>query len=92
MVSEKVAGQFRFDDCAIDLGVADLSIAQATVQGIKSIVIGVAPTGGKISQRWVRVLVEAADAGLDVVSGLHRPTGGVSRACDGGQTVRCPSG
>ena len=68
---EKVAGQFRFDDCAIDLGVADLSIAQATVQGIKSIVIGVAPTGGKISQRWVRVLVEAADAGLDVVSGLH---------------------
>lgn len=68
---EKVMGQLRFDDCLVDLGVADLSIAEARAQGVKSIVIGVAPIGGKISQRWFQVLTEAAAAGLDVVCGLH---------------------
>lgn len=68
---EKVAGQLRFEGCSIDLGVPDLSIAQAKKRGVGSIVIGVAPTGGLISQRWIEVLIEAAEAGLDVVSGLH---------------------
>ena len=68
---EKVMGQLRFDDCLVDLGVADLSIAQARAQGVKSIIIGVAPAGGQISQRWIEVLTEAAAAGLDVVSGMH---------------------
>ena len=68
---EKVLGQLRFDNCLVDLGVADLSIAEACEQGVKSIVVGVAPIGGQISQRWVEVLIEAAAAGMDVVSGLH---------------------
>ena len=68
---KKVMGQLRFHDCLVDLGVADLSISEARAQGVKSIVIGVAPIGGKISQRWFQVLTEAAAAGLDVVSGLH---------------------
>ncbi len=68
---EKVLGQLRFDNCLVDLGVADLSIAEACEQGVKSIVVGVAPIGGQISQRWLQVLIEAAAAGLDVVSGLH---------------------
>ena len=68
---EKVKGQLRFDDCLVDLGVPDLSIDEAKAQGVKSIVIGVAPAGGQISQRWIQVLGEAARAGIDVVSGLH---------------------
>ena len=68
---EKVLGQLRFDNCLVDLGVADLSITEACEQGVKSIVVGVAPIGGQISQRWIEVLIEAAAAGLDVVSGLH---------------------
>ncbi|MBT3831834.1 MAG: DUF1611 domain-containing protein [Gammaproteobacteria bacterium] len=68
---EKVMGQFRFDDCLVDLGVSDLSIAEAKARGVKSIVIGVAPTGGRFSQRWIQVLVAGAAAGLDIVSGLH---------------------
>ena len=68
---EKVMGQLRFDDCLVDLGVSDLSIVEARARGVKSIVIGVASTGGQISQRWIQVLAEAAAAGLDVVSGLH---------------------
>lgn len=68
---EKVVGQLRFDDCPVDLGVADLSIAEAQKRGAKSVIIGVAPIGGQINQRYIQVLVEAATAGLDVISGLH---------------------
>jgi len=68
---EKVAGQFRFNDCPVDLGVPNLSIAQALELGVKSMVIGVAPTGGQINQRWLQVLEQALEMGLDVVSGLH---------------------
>ena len=68
---DKVMGQLRFDDCPVDLGVSDMSIVEARERGVKSIVIGFAPTGGQISQPWIQVLAEAAAAGLDVVSGLH---------------------
>ena len=68
---EKVAGQLRLDGCPIHLGVPDLSIEEAKAQGVKSLVIGVAPTGGTLSRSWVASLIQAAAAGLDVVSGLH---------------------
>lgn len=68
---EKVAGQFRFGHCPVDLGVPDLSIRQAREQGVKSIVIGVSPTGGQISPHWLQPLAQAVTAGLDLVSGLH---------------------
>ena len=67
-----VAGQVRFEGNDLDMGVPDLTIAEAVAAGVKSIIIGVAPVGGCIGDDWVSVLVEAANAGLDVVSGLHR--------------------
>ncbi len=68
---ELVAGQLRFEGNNLDLGVPDLSIVEAIERGVKSLVIGVAPIGGTIDDHWIGVLVEAAQAGLDIVSGLH---------------------
>ena len=68
---ERVAGQLRFAGNPLDLGVPELSLKQAAEAGVKSLVIGVAPIGGTIDDRWVVVLVEAAQLGLDIVSGLH---------------------
>ena len=68
---DKVAGQLRFADCKVDLGVPEMSIAEAREAGVGSLVIGVAPSGGAISDNWWPALEEAARAGLDVVSGLH---------------------
>jgi D-glutamate N-acetyltransferase len=67
-----VAGQLRFKNNPLTLGVPDLSIEQAVGEGAKSIVVGVAPVGGVIGAKWIDVLCQAARAGLDVVSGLHR--------------------
>jgi len=68
---ERVTGQLRFPGCTIDLGVPDMTIAEAAEAGVKSLVIGVAPVGGTVPEEWWQVMEKAALAGLDVVSGLH---------------------
>ncbi|PHZ85475.1 DUF1611 domain-containing protein [Paremcibacter congregatus] len=68
---ELVAGQLRFEGNSLDLGTSDMTIADAVRAGVKSLVIGVAPVGGKIDDNWALVLEDAAAAGLDIVSGLH---------------------
>ena len=68
---ELVAGQLRFAGNTLDLGVPELSVQQAAAAGVKSIIVGVAPIGGVIEDRWIAILVEAATLGLDIVSGLH---------------------
>jgi uncharacterized NAD-dependent epimerase/dehydratase family protein len=68
---EKVAGQYRFAGCTVDLGVPDLSIDEAGQMGVGSLIIGVAPVGGTVPGIWWQVIEEAARAGLDIVSGLH---------------------
>lgn len=41
------------------------------VTGATSLVIGIAPPGGKIPNAWRPVVLEAIRRGLDVISGLH---------------------
>ena len=66
-----VAGQLRFANCEIDLGVPDMSVAQAVTAGAKSLLIGVAPIGGVVPDSWWTSIEEAARAGMDIICGLH---------------------
>jgi len=68
---ERCAGQFRLPGCTVDLGLPELSIAEAARRGVPTLVIGVAPGGGGLPAPWIPLIVEALAAGLDVVSGLH---------------------
>ena len=68
---ENALGQFRMDGCEADLGITDLTLAEAKEKGAKTLVIGVANRGGVISQAWKTVLIEALDMGYDIASGLH---------------------
>jgi len=68
---EYCAGQFRMSDCKADCGLTDLDIAQAKEAGVKTLVIGVANRGGIISDKWLTVLKQALEAGMDLASGLH---------------------
>jgi uncharacterized NAD-dependent epimerase/dehydratase family protein len=69
--AEDVVGEWSLPGCGVTLGLAHLSPAEAAARGAGSIVVGIAPTGGKLPPHWVAELRAAADAGLDVVSGLH---------------------
>ncbi len=37
-----------------------------------SILVGLAPAGGRLPEEWIDTLREAAEAGLEIVSGLHQ--------------------
>ena len=37
-----------------------------------SILVGLAPAGGRLPEEWMETLRDAADAGLEIVSGLHQ--------------------
>ncbi len=68
---ELVAGQLRFAGSEVDMGVPDMTVAEAVEAGVKSLVIGVAPIGGVVPGSWWDCIEEAAGAGLDIVCGLH---------------------
>jgi uncharacterized NAD-dependent epimerase/dehydratase family protein len=64
-------GQLRLAGCRADLGLADMTIAEAAAHGAKTLVVGVANAGGVFPEHWTASIVEAIEAGLDVASGLH---------------------
>ncbi|MDB5495572.1 MAG: hypothetical protein JWP86_2909 [Phenylobacterium sp.] len=70
-------GQARMSGCGVDLGLPDLSIAQAAANGARTLIIGIAPSGGSLPERWIASLVEALEAGLDIASGLHIRLGSI---------------
>lgn len=68
---EFAIGQYRMEGCKADLGLPDLTLAEAREKGVKTLVIGVANRGGVISPAWKKVLVAALEEGFDLASGLH---------------------
>jgi len=68
---ENAVGQFRLPGCGADLGLTEMSLAEAQAAGAKTLVIGVANRGGVISSAWKEVLIQALEMGYDLASGLH---------------------
>ncbi len=77
--------QLRLPEARVDLGLPDMTPAEAARAGAGSLVIGVAPVGGQIPREWEPVLHAAVAAGLDVVSGMHRPLEGVPGLAEAAQ-------
>lgn len=68
---ENAVAQFRLPGCGADLGLADMTLAEAKQAGARTLVIGVANRGGVISAAWKQVLIQALEMGYDLASGLH---------------------
>jgi D-glutamate N-acetyltransferase len=51
--------------------VSTLSEALALPQPPTALLIGIAPTGGRLPASWRETILAAIDAGLDILSGLH---------------------
>ena len=65
---EASVGQFRMENCKADLGLQDMTLAEAKAAGAKTLVIGVANRGGVISAAWKAVLVYALEMRFDLAS------------------------
>ena len=68
---DHAVGQISLPGCGADLGLTEMTLAEAKAAGAKTLVIGVANRGGIISQAWKEVLIEALHMGFDLASGLH---------------------
>ncbi len=68
---ELCLGQLRLSGDTADLGLPDMTPAEAKAAGAGSIVIGIAPFGGGLAPEWIPPLADALEAGLDIASGLH---------------------
>jgi uncharacterized NAD-dependent epimerase/dehydratase family protein len=64
-------GQLRLPGCQADMGLPDMTIAEAAAKGARTVVIGVANRGGTIAADWIDTLIEAPARGLDLAAGLH---------------------
>ena len=68
---DQCVGELILRGGTVTTGLPRLSLAAARAAGARSLVIGVANTGGVIQDNWIATLVEALHEGLDIVSGMH---------------------
>lgn len=68
---DKCIGELVLPGGTVSAGLPRLTPAEAAALGARSLVIGIANSGGIISPAWVPALIEALGAGLDLISGMH---------------------
>jgi uncharacterized NAD-dependent epimerase/dehydratase family protein len=70
---ERCIGEFALAGSGVvTAGLPKMTPRQAADHGARGLVIGVANPGGIIPDHWLGALHEALEAGLDIVSGMHR--------------------
>ena len=68
---DKCVGELRLPGATVTTGLEALTPAEAYARGARALVIGVANQGGVIPVSWRASLVEAMEAGLDLIAGMH---------------------
>ena len=68
---ERVMGQLRLPGCGVRLDTEELTLTEAAGRGAGSLVIAVAPVGGRLPEHWNSVVLEAIALKMDIVAGLH---------------------
>jgi uncharacterized NAD-dependent epimerase/dehydratase family protein len=82
---ERCVGEHVLPGATVSTGLPSLSPSEAHARGARAMVIGVANSGGFIPDHWVPALLQAMEAGLDVISGMHarlRDIPGLREAAD----------
>ncbi len=68
---DRCVGELALPAAKVSTGLPRLSVHEARAQGATALLIGVAAPGGLIPPAWMPSLLEALEAGLDIVSGMH---------------------
>lgn len=74
---ERCVGEFALPGARVTTGLPHFTPIEAYAQGARALVIGVANAGGVIPESWVAALVEALEAGLDIIAGMHSRLGDI---------------
>jgi uncharacterized NAD-dependent epimerase/dehydratase family protein len=76
---ERCLGEFNCEGATVTTGLRFMTPAEAAAKGARSMVIGVANAGGVIPEAWLGSLLQAMEAGLDIISGMHVRLGEIPR-------------
>jgi uncharacterized NAD-dependent epimerase/dehydratase family protein len=68
---DRCVGEWSTPEATVTTGLPRLSPREARARGARSLLIGVANSGGIIGKSWLAPLIEALEAGLDLVGGMH---------------------
>ena len=74
---ERCVGEFALPGARVTTGLPHFTPREAHARGARALVIGVANAGGVIPENWVAALVEALEAGLDIIAGMHSRLGDI---------------
>ena len=74
---EKCVGEYALPGATVTTGLEPMTPAQAAALGARSLVIGVANSGGVIPRHWLPALTSALEAGLDLIGGMHMRLGAI---------------
>jgi uncharacterized NAD-dependent epimerase/dehydratase family protein len=69
--SDKCLGELVLPGGTVSSGLPPMDLAEAKAAGARSLVIGVANSGGVIPDSWLPTLVEAVRMGFTIISGMH---------------------
>src|SRR5580700_3882037 len=73
----RCVGEWSCAGATVSTDLPRLTPKEARARGARSLVIGVANTGGVIADSWIPALLEALESGLDLISGMHAKLGNV---------------
>ncbi|MDC8830778.1 N-acetyltransferase DgcN [Alteromonas gilva] len=68
---EKCIGEFSLPGCSVTTGLPSMSIQEGAQQGAKGFVLGFANSGGVLDTSLIDSIIEALEAGMDIINGLH---------------------
>lgn len=69
---ELAVGEFALKECETTTNMPSMDIDTAKANGAKSFLLGFANSGGYLEQKYIPYLLQAIEAGMDIVSGLHQ--------------------
>ena len=69
--SDRCVGEYALPQARVTTGLPQMGPWEAYQAGARALVIGVANSGGFIADSWIPALIEAMEAGLHIVSGMH---------------------
>ena len=73
---DQCVGQLRLPACQADLRLPELTLEEGRDAGARTLLVGVANRGGRLSDEWIAILTRALRLGYHIASGLH------NRLCD----------
>ncbi len=65
-------GEFRYDDCPFTLDLPRMTLAEGAAAGARTLVLGIANSGGTMGEDLIADAVAALEAGMNVAAGLHQ--------------------